>query len=84
MRKLLICSALVLMIAGQAQAQRSGQAGVQTPPRGVTMERVEQLIGQPAEKVPSVGEPPISRWRYGDFTVYFEYNLVLHTVVYEN
>jgi hypothetical protein len=28
-----------------------------------------------------VGDPPISRWVYDHFTVYFEYDKVLHSVV---
>jgi hypothetical protein len=45
------------------------------------MERVEQLLGAPQERLPPVGDPPITRWRYPEFTVYFEHDRVLHTVV---
>jgi hypothetical protein len=31
--------------------------------------------------VPAVGEPPISRWEYTGYTVYFEHDLVLHSVI---
>lgn len=50
------------------------------PGRGMTMEQVEARFGAPNEKVPAVGEPPISRWVYGDYTVYFERDIVLHAV----
>jgi hypothetical protein len=53
----------------------------QRPTRGMTMTQVEDQFGAPLNKVPAVGEPPISRWEYGDFIVYFEHNLVLHSVV---
>jgi len=51
-----------------------------TPRRFITMEQVEKGFGAPAEKMPAVGEPPITRWVYKDYTVYFEHQLVLHTV----
>jgi hypothetical protein len=27
-----------------------------------------------------VGAPPITRWDYADFSVFFEHNLVIHAV----
>ena len=50
------------------------------PARGSTKESVLAKLGEPARRVPAVGEPPISRWVYGAFTVYFEYDRVLHSV----
>ncbi|MGA9421737.1 MAG: hypothetical protein WBW61_05190 [Rhodanobacteraceae bacterium] len=55
------------------------------PVRGMTMAQVERRYGAPLEKLPTAGgdtprHPPIHRWRYTDYTVYFERNLVLHTV----
>ena len=32
-------------------------------------------------KVPAVGKPPISRWEYPGFVVYFEHDHVIHSVV---
>jgi hypothetical protein len=51
-----------------------------TPRRFITMEQVEKSFGTPDEKMPAVGEPPITRWVYKDYTVYFEHQQVLHTV----
>jgi len=51
------------------------------PTRGMTMQGVEERHGAPQEMSPAVGKPPISRWIYEDFTVYFEANYVLHSVV---
>jgi hypothetical protein len=51
------------------------------PARGMNMDNVEHIFGSPLEKQPAVGKPPISRWVYSDYVVYFEYNLVLHTVM---
>ena len=51
------------------------------PARGALMKTVEKQFGAPAEKHPTVGKPPITRWDYPDYVVYFEYNMVLHTVM---
>jgi hypothetical protein len=51
------------------------------PARGLSMEKVEAAYGAPESRVPAVGNPPITRWEYPTFTVFFEHNIVLHTVV---
>jgi hypothetical protein len=50
------------------------------PARGMSEQRVEARFGAPAAKVSPVGEPPISRWEYTDYIVYFEYDKVIHAV----
>jgi len=50
------------------------------PRRGMTTDKVENELGRPSEIIPSVGQPPISRWVYDDRTVYFEYTSVIHVV----
>lgn len=50
------------------------------PSSGTNMQQVESIFGQPAEKLPSIGKPPITTWRYADFNVYFENQRVLHSV----
>jgi hypothetical protein len=52
-----------------------------TPARGMTMDQVANKFGAPASKVPAVGTPPISRWEYPGFIVYFEHEHVIHSVV---
>jgi hypothetical protein len=54
---------------------------VSTPARGMTMEQVATKFGTPVTKVPAVGKPPISRWEYPGFIVYFEADHVIHSVV---
>jgi len=49
-------------------------------PRGLSMEQVEARFGTPAERVGAVGNPPISRWIYPQFVVYFEGEYVIHAV----
>ena len=50
------------------------------PARGATMARVESNFGTPMSRRGAVGDPPISSWEYADFTVFFEYDRVLHSV----
>jgi hypothetical protein len=56
-------------------------AGVAAPARGMTMAQVASKFGDPVTKVPAVGSPPISRWEYAGFVVYFERDHVIHAVV---
>ncbi len=64
----------VLIIDKLEQAPRS------LPDRGTSMSQVQARYGAPVTKVPAVGDPPISRWEYPDFVVYFEYSHVVHSV----
>jgi len=51
------------------------------PTRGMSMEKVEAAFGAPSNREPAVGQPPITRWEYPGFVVYFEKHTVLHTVI---
>lgn len=51
------------------------------PRRGASMDTVRASLGEPRRIVGPVGEPPITRWVYDDFTVYFEHQRVLHSVI---
>lgn len=57
------------------------ESDIATPSRGMTMDEVAAKFGAPVTKVPAVGTPPISRWEYQGFVVYFEANHVIHSVV---
>ena len=59
--------------------QPEATAGVR-PNRGMSMDTVESRWGAPAAKHGAVGDPPISRWEYAEFIVYFEYGSVIHSV----
>ena len=52
------------------------------PTAGMTMEQVEQLLGPPKERLAPIGNPPITRWVYDAYTVYFEKQRVIHTVAH--
>jgi len=51
------------------------------PDPGMTMKTVEERFGAPQERHPAVGAPPITRWDYPAFAVYFEKDRVIHAVV---
>lgn len=50
------------------------------PRNNMTRDAVQTEFGDPQEQLPAVGEPPISRWRYPDYTVYFERDRVIISV----
>ena len=54
----------------------------QTPRKGTDMASVRQQFGEPLSEGSAVGDPPITRWEYSGFSVYFEYDAVLHAVVH--
>jgi hypothetical protein len=83
---LLLATVLASGLAGaEVIAVDSGiavkQSDVATPARGMTMDEVSGKFGTPASKVPAVGKPPISRWEYPGFVVYFEHEHVIHSVI---
>ena len=67
---------LLLEGLGQPGARQS-----ERPARGMSMDRVENLWGTPIARRSPIGDPPISRWEYDGFVVYFEYRHVIHAVV---
>lgn len=52
-----------------------------TPARGSSMVDVKAKFGAPSQEMPSVGQPPITRWEYPGYVVFFENDRVLHTVL---
>lgn len=56
------------------------QTASSRPKAGMSMTAVEASFGAPAERRAAVGQPPITRWDYPQFSVYFEHDLVIHAV----
>ena len=89
MSKLRKLTAIALLAGAFATAnaqnlEMEGAQGVadgSRPVRGMTAENVESRFGAPEVKVAPVGDPPITRWEYKDFVVFFEYDRVIHAVV---
>ncbi len=67
-----------LDMSGAEGSSTFDQAG--KPTRGMTEERVRANFGSPQSTTAAVGEPPISRWEYAEFVVFFEYDRVIHAV----
>jgi len=67
----------------ETPAAASDQATMVVPQNGDKMEQVRARFGEPATIDPAVGDPPITVWFYAGFTVYFEYQIVLHSVIDE-
>jgi hypothetical protein len=74
-----LAQAEIIMIDGQVQMR---DAAVPTPGRGMSMRDVEAKFGVPASRTDAVGVPPITRWDYPSFSVYFERDRVIHAVVH--
>ncbi len=53
---------------------------VDRPAKGSTQAAVEARFGTPTERHATVGQPPITRWDYPGFAVFFEGNRVIHAV----
>jgi hypothetical protein len=59
---------------------------IDRPRRGITMSEVEKHFGAPVTRHPTVGggsphHPPITRWDYSGFSVFFEGDRVIDSVV---
>lgn len=67
-----------LMIPIGSQGQ---EATIKTPAKGLKQADVRNQYGEPESATDAVGEPPISRWNYPQFTVYFEGESVVHSVI---
>jgi len=67
-----------LDMSGAEGSATFDQAG--KPTRGMSQESVQANFGAPQSTVAAIGDPPISRWEYADFVVFFEHNLVIHSV----
>lgn len=72
-----VAQADVLLLDG---VEMSSQTSSSRPARGMSMARVESAFGTPSDRQAAVGEPPITRWDYPGFVVYFEYDHVIHAV----
>ncbi|MBT8088216.1 MAG: hypothetical protein KJO46_09275 [Gammaproteobacteria bacterium] len=82
----ILLSTLLVMAFGTAGAQTlkmdgmSADAGDARPSRGMSQASVQSRYGSPTAVKAPVGNPPITRWEYQDFVVYFEYDKVIHAV----
>jgi hypothetical protein len=89
-------TALAVLAAGHALPVRAEtvlindqltvrKSDVPRPARGLTMTAVEAKFGAPSSKRAAVGAghrtPPITRWDYGQFAVFFENDRVIDAII---
>ncbi|WP_314409179.1 phosphodiesterase [Pseudomonas kuykendallii] len=81
---------IALLCAGGLRAQSAqtieiplgeqGRADLALPARGDSQRVVLEHFGLADEEHPAVGRPPITRWDYREFSVYFESGRVIDSV----
>lgn len=72
-----VAAAETIVIDDQVQVRASV---VERPGRGLTMAAVEAKFGAPQNRHAAVGAPPITRWDYAGFSVFFENDRVIDAV----
>ena len=74
-----LCQAEKILIPVGSQVNK--QQSITLPEKGMDKAQVRARFGEALEKTAASGEPPISRWIYADFSVYFENDTVIHSVI---
>lgn len=75
-------TAFAQSVAVPAGQQGASNQHIERPSRGSTKSQVSSRFGAPTEQYGAIGTPPISRWVYNSFTVYFEDDYVIHSVLH--
>ncbi len=74
---------LISSLCAAQSSQPGTEKNLTIPHRGESMMSVENRFGTPTDKLAPIGEPPIARWVYPEFTVYFEYQYVINYVPHD-
>ena len=77
-----MANADTLLMDSIMDAPPNSPAGLIRPTRSMSMDSVKSTFGEPAEVYSTVGEPPITRWEYPGYSVFFEFDRVITTVVH--
>ena len=78
---LLLCSPALAQTLEIPLGQQ-GDAVAGLPQLGESKRSVLERFGLADEEHPAVGHPPITRWDYRSFSVYFEYDHVINSVLH--
>lgn len=93
-RSVLFVLTMAMLVPGAATADVllidsiESAPAIQTPRRGLTMTDVRQHYGSPVTEYPTVSvnggpyQPPITRWDYDQYSVFFEHDVVIRSVVH--
>lgn len=87
MKHLILLLGLSLPWLAQAQnieipVGQQGNTMAGLPQLGESKRAVLERFGLADEEHPPVGQPPITRWDYRSFSVYFEYDHVIDSVLH--
>jgi hypothetical protein len=85
MPRTLLLLALLMPVGAYAETlqipiSQQGVGELRLPQLGESQRAVLERFGLADEEHPSVGNPPITRWDYRDFSVYFEHTQVINSV----
>ena len=85
MPRLLLLLALLLPVSVYADTLQipigqQGASQLALPQLGESQRAVLERFGLADQEHPSVGNPPITRWDYREFSVYFEHQHVINSV----
>ena len=69
------------IMPGQTGEEMQPTFAGSAPVNNTLMTRVREQFGQPGTEAPAVGKPPIARWYYSKYTVYFEFDRVITSVI---
>lgn len=67
-------------LSSVATTETSTAVPAEAPTNDMRMSKVKRVFGAPEKTWPAVGKPPITRWQYPKYVVYFEYNRVITSV----
>lgn len=93
-RSALLAFTLGILLTGPAAADVllmeniESSSAVDTPRSGMNMDSVRAKYGNPVQEYPTVStsggplQPPITRWDYTGYSVFFENDVVVHSVVH--
>lgn len=76
----LLLPALTLAETLHIPIGRQGTDDLSLPQLGESQRSVLERFGLADEEHPSIGNPPITRWDYREFSVYFEHKHVINSV----
>jgi hypothetical protein len=71
-----------LLIDAIAKSPPNTSDGLPRPTKGMSMQTVKAQFGEPSLAYPRIGTPPITRWDYPEYSVFFEHHHVLTSVIH--
>ncbi|AYC33427.1 phosphodiesterase [Pseudomonas cavernae] len=89
MLRLLLIFALLCPLTGWAETieiplGQQGAANIRLPARGESQQAVLLRFGLADQEHAPVGQPPITRWDYREFSLYFESGRVIDRVIHHH